>query len=227
MTKTFFSFFKSAYLFSIPKCEIGGMTERNLSITFGDVGVSTRDLRHFLRHFNLVKSQNLARSIRNWEDPAFRARELVLQLRGEVLDWYNQEENLDTSLSLHDNLVIEKLKEKYIDVVSLIRTFDGLKQGDSESLTDFMSRCVCGAADAFEGISATEHLKQRIIWRFFDGLQDRNVGLAGKERNLMKTRNEFIGIQDVVEIARECSVRRNVKEKSSIGCHVISLNGNI
>ena len=150
--------------------------EKQLTKTFG-TDTSSEALLEFLDHYKLCVEMNQQRRAPGWGDAKYRAKELRYQLQGEAGVFVRQEEAMHESWVEDDNKIIEKLKERWLnrDCIELdIIQFEEARQNDGESLGQFMQRLKGLGQRAFSEFDSTG-MQQRIIWRFLDGVRDKDI----------------------------------------------------
>ena len=150
--------------------------ERPLTRTFG-TDTSANALMEFLDHYTLCVDINVQKGIPGWDRPDYRAKELRCQLTGEAATMIRQEEAMLEPWVNDDREIIKKLKDRWVnrDCIELdIIEFEEARQSDNESLAQFMTRVKGLGQRAFSEFDP-RGMQQRIIWRFLDGVRDRDV----------------------------------------------------
>ncbi len=150
--------------------------EKQLTKKFGS-DTSGPALVEFLDHYTLCVEMNRTREVAGWDDPGYRAKELRFQLEGEAAVYVRQEETMLETWVNDDEEIIKKLKDRWLnrDCIELdIIEFEEVRQGDGESLAQYMQR-VKGLGQKAFGEFDPAGMQQRIIWRFLDGVRDRDV----------------------------------------------------
>ena len=150
--------------------------EKQLTKKFGS-DTSGPALVEFLDHYTLCVEMNKAREVTGWDEPEYRAKELRFQLEGEAAVYVRQEETMLETWVNDDNEIIKRLKDRWLnrDCIELdIIEFEEARQGDGESLAQYMQR-VKGLGQKAFGEFDPAGMQQRIIWRFLDGVRDRDV----------------------------------------------------
>ena len=79
--------------------------EKSLTLTFGERDCNPTNLRLFLNHYDIAKSQNQRKKVDGWADPEFRANELRFQLRGEPALWLAQEYSMSQEWIRNDDKI--------------------------------------------------------------------------------------------------------------------------
>ncbi len=176
--------------------------EKQLIKQFGS-DTSASALLEFLDHYNLCRDMNQQRKVHGWDDPQYRARELRYQLQGEAAVFVRQEETMAQSWVLDDDQIIEKLKERWLnrDCIEMdILEFEEARQGEYETLAQYMQRLKGLGQRAFSEFDAIG-MHQRIIWRFLDGVRDREIRSAIIRERWMKDRKTPKSYEEVLKIA--------------------------
>ena len=91
---------------------------------------------------------------------------------------------------LDDDAIIGKLKERWFnrDCIEMdILEFEEARQGDYETLAQFMQRVKGLGQRAFSEFDANG-MHQRIVWRFLDGVKDKEIRGAIIRERWMKDR---------------------------------------
>lgn len=176
--------------------------EKQLSKNFG-VDCSANALLEFLDHYQLCRDMNRQRGISGWNDGTYRARELRFQLQGEAAVYLRQEEAMAQSWVFDDEAIIEKLKERWLnrDCIEMdILEFEEARQGEFETLPQFMQRLKGLGQRAFAEFDPNG-MHQRIIWRFLDGVRDKDIRAAIIKERWMKDRRTPKSYDEVLKIA--------------------------
>ena len=187
----------------------GSAREKVLAITFGD-DESPTALRLFIEHYNLAKEQNISKNIEGWADPAFRANELRLQLRGKVAAWLVQESAMQSSWLKNDEQIIDRLKDRFLGTQSIelnIITFEDLKQNESEGLAEYMTRCQEKGLEAFSAFDPVG-VQQRVVWKFLSGIRDPDVRSEVIKAKWMDTPGSAKPYADVLKIAETAKLAK-------------------
>ena len=186
----------------------------SLSKTFG-TDVTPSAWREFKDHFSLVKEANIARNVTVWQEASYRSLELRLCLVGAPAEFIREEVAQGASWVKDDALVLERLERRYVTVeaieVRIIR-FEEACQGDEETLADFLTRLQRLAGDAFSSESA-DVKRKRVVWRFLDGLKDRDVRERLIHERWMKDESNAKDYDDILKIAETA---RSSKQAASL-----------
>lgn len=178
--------------------------EKTLNMTFGDGDISPTALILFLDHYELAMQQNMAKLIPGWSDPKFRANELRYQLRGEVALWLAQESAMLNAEWMRDDVeIIKRLKERFMGTECIelnIIAFEDLRQGESECLATYMTRCQRRGYEAFCDMDPGS-TQQRIVWKFLSGIRDQNVRAQVIKEKWMVSTKEAKSYQEILKIA--------------------------
>ena len=185
-----------------------------LSKTFG-TDVTPSAWREFKDHFLLVKKANIARGIALWNDASYCSVELRLCLTGAPAEFIREEAAQSVSWVKDDVEILDRLEKRYVTVeaieVRIIR-FEEACQGDDETLADFLTRLQRLAGDAFSSESA-EIKRKRVVWRFLDGLKDRDIRERLIRERWMKDESHAKDYDDVLKIAETA---RTSKQAASL-----------
>ena len=177
-----------------------------LNRVFGE-DLSPGAWRSFKDYFLLVKQANIARGVLVWQDAVYRSVELRLCLTGAPAEYIREEAAQDSKWVQNDEQILERLERRYVTAeaieVRIIR-FEEAKQGEEESLADFLTRLQRLSGDAFAGESV-DIRRKRVVWRFLDGLIDRDVRERLIRERWMQdedTAKEYDDILKIAETAR-------------------------
>lgn len=194
-----------------------------LSKVFG-VDVSPSAWRSFKDHFLLVKEANIARGVALWQKATYRSVELRLCLTGSPAEYIREEAAQESKWVQDDEKILERLEQRYVTTeaieVRIIR-FEESKQGEEESLADFLTRLQRLAGDAFASESADVRRK-RVVWRFLDGLIDRDVRERLIRERWMKDEANAKEYDDILKIAEAA---RTSKQAASLTGHRHQVGG--
>lgn len=205
----------------VERVEISSGKEKQLSKSFG-VDTSATALLEFLDHYKLCVEMNQTKKIPGWGDAAYRAKELRFQLQGEVAVYVRQEETMGQDWVEDDNKIIDKLKERWLnrDCIELdIIDFEEARQGEYETLAQFMQRLKGLGQRAFGEFDA-QGMHQRIIWRFLDGVRDRDIRseiIRGRWMKDRKTPKPYDEVLKIAENAKLLKVAANATGHSGSG----------
>ena len=173
-----------------------------LNRVFGE-DLSPGAWRGFKDHFLLVKQANIARGVTVWQDAVYRSVELRLCLTGAPAEFIREEAAQDSKWVQNDEQILEHLERRYVTTeaieVRIIR-FEEAKQGEEESLADFLTRLQRLSGDAFASESA-DIRRKRVVWRFLDGLIDRDVRERLIRERWMKDEENAKEYDDILKIA--------------------------
>ena len=176
--------------------------EKQLTKQFG-MDTSANALLEFLDHYLLCRDMNQQRKVPGWDDAKYRAKELRYQLQGEAAVFVRQEEAMHQNWVLDDDAIIGKLKERWFnrDCIEMdILEFEEARQGDYETLAQFMQRVKGLGQRAFSEFDANG-MHQRIVWRFLDGVKDKEIRGAIIRERWMKDRTTPKPYDEVLKIA--------------------------
>ena len=185
--------------------------EKSLQLTFGEGECSPTALRLFLDHYNLAKNQNVKRGVAGWDDAEFRANELRYQLRGEPALWLSQENSMLSSWVADDEEIIRRLKERFMGTQSTelnIIAFEEVNQRQTESLSQYMTRCQGLGQQAFGELNEPRSTQQRIVWKFLSGVRDPEVRNAVIREKWMKSTTEAKSYDEILKIAETAKMAR-------------------
>ena len=107
----------------------------------------------------------------------------------------------------NDAEILDRLKSRYVTTGAIevrILKFEKAYQGQEESLAEFLTRLQRLAGDAFASESA-DIRRKRVVWRFLDGLIDRDIRERLIRERWMKdesTAKEYDDILKIAEVAR-------------------------
>ena len=181
---------------------------------FGE-DVSPAAWRSFKDHFLLVKQANIARGVSVWQEATYRSVELRLCLTGAPAEYVREEAAQDSKWVQNDEEILDHLEKRYVTVeaieVRIIR-FEEAKQGLEESMADFLTRLQRLASDAFASESP-DVKRKRVVWRFLDGLIDRDVRERLIRERWMKDESTAKEYDDILKIAETA---RTSKEAASL-----------
>lgn len=183
--------------------------EKTLTKMFG-VDTSATALLEFLDHYTLCRDMNRAKKVPGWEDPRYRAKELRFQLQGEVAVYVRQEEAMHQVWVDDDEEIIKKLKDRWLnrDCIELdIIEFEEARQGEYETLAQFMQRLKGLGQRAFSEFDPVG-MHQRIIWRFLDGVREKEIRAAIIRERWMKDRTTPKPYDEVLKIAENAKLIR-------------------
>ena len=177
-----------------------------LNKTFGQ-DVSPAAWRSFKDHFLLVKQANIARGLAVWQGATYRAAELRLCLTGAPAEFVREAAAQESQWVENDAEIWDRLESRYVTTEAIevrILKFEKAYQGQEESLAEFLTRLQRLAGDAFASESA-DIRRKRVVWRFLDGLIDRDIRERLIRERWMKdesTAKEYDDILKIAEVAR-------------------------
>ena len=187
---------------TVHRVEVAAGREKSLTKEFGVV-TSASTLLEFLDHYKLCCEINQEKKVPGWDRADYRAKELRCQLQGEAGTFVRQEEAMHEQWVFDDNQIIEKLKERWLnrDCIELdIIDFEEARQGDAETLAQYMTRLKGLGQMAFSEFDP-RGMQQRIIWRFLDGLRDKDIRASIIRERWMKDRKTPKSYDEVLKIA--------------------------
>ena len=194
-----------------------------LSKTFGD-GTSPSTWRSFKDHYSLVKEANIARGVALWLDPAYRSVELRLCLVGAPAEFLREEAAQGSPWVKNDADILDRLERRYVTTEAIevrILRFEEAHQGEDESLADFLTRLQRLAGDAFSSESC-EIKRKRVVWRFLDGLLDRDIRERLIRERWMKDESNAKEYDEIIKIAETA---RASKQAASLTGHRHQVGG--
>lgn len=183
------------------KVEVIAGRERALTKTFGR-NPTADTLMEFLDHYQLCVDINLQKRIPGWERSDYRAKELRCQLEGEAATYVRQEEAMQEDWVHDDEEIIRHLQDRWMnrDCIELdIIEFEEARQREDETLAQFMTRLKGLGQRAFSEFDP-QGMQQRIIWRFLDGVRDRDVRSSIIRERWMKDRRTPKSYDEVLKI---------------------------
>ena len=192
--------------------------EKQLTKHFG-TDTSSAALLEFLDHYKLCVEMNQQRKVPGWGDAKYRARELRFQLQGEAGVYVRQEEAMQEDWVFDDERIIEKLKERWLnrDCIELdIINFEEARQTDNESLGQFMDRLKGLGHRAFSEFDS-KGMQQRIIWRFLDGVRDKDIRSSIIKERWMADRKTPKPYSEVLKIAETAHLNKVAASATGMG----------
>lgn len=198
---------------------VGSSREERMDEFFGWEGDHTaKSLRRFIEHYKVVRSINKSAGISGWNRSEYRANKLRLALRDAAADFVNFESSMEREWTKDDNLLIEKLMDRYMNVQAIelnILSFEQSKQEGGEEIKDFMTRLQRRVVDAYDGDTQRE-LDRKVAWKFVIGVRNENVRKQLIDEGWMQNRRESKPLDELLKIA-ETSKRKEdaVKAMSS------------
>lgn len=181
-----------------------------LTLTFGD-DTSPATYRAFNTHYNLVRDANIFRGVAVWQQPSYRAVMLRLQLRGPTATYVEQQAQLDAEWGKDDSKILDCLSARFItaDAIEIrILHFEEAVQLPGEGLSDFMTRLQQLAGQAFAK-EPTDIVRKRVIWRFLDGIRDKEVRLHIIKEKWMKDDETAKAYATVLKMAESALSTKN------------------
>ena len=110
--------------------------EERLDLHFGQDGdYSALSLRRFVARYKAVKKINMAAKLTGWDKPEYRADKIKLAFQEDVFDYINFESSMSQPWTKDDELIINKLKDRYMSIQAVelsILQFEQRSQGVSE-----------------------------------------------------------------------------------------------
>ena len=177
--------------------------------------VSPAAWRSFKDHFTLVRKANIARGVAVWQEKTYRSVELRLCLTWAPAEYIREEEAQDSKWVQDDEEILKRLEQRYVTTeaieVRIIR-FEEAKQGEEETLVDFLTLLQRLSGDAFASES-TDIRRKRVVWRFLDGLIDRDVRERLIRECWMKDEANAKEYDDILKIAETA---RTSKEAAAL-----------
>ena len=203
----------------VRQIEVMAGREKQITKTFGE-DTSADALLEFLEQYRLIVEINQQKSVPGWEDASYRAKELRCQLQGEAATYVRQEEAMHEIWVNDDEKIVEKLRARWIsrDCIELdIIEFEEARQGDMETLAQFMTRLKGLGQRAF-GEFDPRGMQQRIIWRFLDGVKDKDVRSSIIKERWMVDRKTPKSYDEVLKIGENAlMVKIAAKATGSLG----------
>ncbi|XP_043196793.1 uncharacterized protein LOC122367597 isoform X3 [Amphibalanus amphitrite] len=194
-----------------------------LSRTFGEE-TSPSAWRSFKDHYLLVKEANIARGVALWQDPAYRSVELRLCLVGAPAEFLREEAAQGSPWVKDDEGILNRLERRYVTTEAIevrILRFEEANQGQGESLADFLTRLQRLAGDAFASESS-DIKRKRVVWRFLDGLVDRDIRERLIHERWMKDEANAKEYDEIIKIAETA---RAAKQAASLTGHRHQVGG--
>ena len=188
--------------YGVPFDQIG-KEERSDEIFGKDGDYSALAMRRFIEKYKVVKDLNMRAKLRGWDSTSYRAGKLKLCLMGDAFDYVSFASSICEEWTENDELMIEKLKEKFTNIQAVelnILQFEQSMQEPKELLGDYMIRLRRSVKDAYDGDSQRE-LDRKVAWKFVSGVKDERVRRKLLEEGWMKTRQEAKALEDLLKIA--------------------------
>ena len=203
----------------------GGESHRavTLSKKFGDE-TSPSTWRSLRDHYSLVREANIARGVTLWQDPAYRSVELRLCLVGAPADFLREEAAQGSPWVKDDADILDRLERRYVTTEAIevrILRFEEAHQGEDKSLADFLTRLQRLAGDAFSSESG-DIKRKRVVWRFLDGLRDRDIRERLIRERWMKDESNAKEYDEIIKIAETA---RASKQAASLTGHRHQVGG--
>ena len=191
--------------------------EEQLEIQFGQDGdYSAISLRRFIARYKAIKKINMATKLTGWDKPEYRADKIKLAFQEDVFDYVNFESSMSQPWTKDDELIINKLKDRYMSIQAVelsILQFEQRSQGANESLGDFLSQLRHLVGDAYDGDDQAE-LDRKVAWKFASGVYNDTVRIKLMETGWMLNRKEAKPLEDLLKIAQDSfELLNNVKPK--------------
>lgn len=182
----------------------GTAREERLELQFGlDNDYSAVALRRFIERFRVVKQINMQGKITGWDSPVFRASKLKLGLVNDPFDYISFESSMSQSWTNDDQEIIEKLKDKYMNVQAVelnILTFENASQEPKEDLAEYLMRLRRQVKEAYDGEDQPE-LDKRVAWKFVSGVQDKRITKKLMEKGWMLDRRFAKPLEELLKLA--------------------------
>ena len=178
--------------------------EERLEIQFGlDGDCSAVALRRFIDRFKVIKAINMKNQLVGWDSAIYRADKLKLGLTNEPFDYVSFENAMAQEWTKDDNLILEKLKDKYMNTQAIemnILTFEKATQEQKEDLGEFIMRLRRSVREAYDG-EHQEELDKRVAWKFVSGVSDKQITRKLMESGWMKDRHSAKPLEELLKIA--------------------------
>ena len=178
--------------------------EERLELQFGvDNDCSAVALRRFVERYRVVKQINMQGKITGWDSPQFRASKLKLGLVNDPFDWVTFQSSMLQSWTNDDELLIEKLMDKYMNVQAVelnILTFENTAQEPKEDLSEYLMRLRRLVKEAYDGDNQPE-LDKRVAWKFVSGVQDKRITKKLMETGWMLDRRHAKPLEELLKLA--------------------------
>ena len=178
--------------------------EERMDMVFGrDGDFTAKSLRRFIEKFRVVKKLNMAAKLVGWDRKQFRADKLKLALHGDAFDFVTFEDSMQREWSQDDEMIIEKLKDRYLNIQAIevnILNFEKSSQGSKELLNEYLARLQQLVKDAYEGDNQKE-LDRKVAWKFVSGVFDERVRRKLMEEGWMKNRKEAKPLDELLKMA--------------------------
>ena len=195
--------------------------EERLEIKFGlDGDCSAVSLRRFVDRYKVVKAINMKNQLVGWDSPVYRADKLKLGLVNDPFDYVSFENAMAQKWTEDDDLIIEKLKDKFMNTQAIemnILMFEKSMQEQKEDLSEYLMRLRRTVKDAYDSENQSE-LDKRVAWKFVSGVSDKNITKKLMENGWMEDRQTAKPLEELLKIAevtRRTDEAINVIEKSS------------
>ncbi|KAK3865698.1 hypothetical protein Pcinc_028708 [Petrolisthes cinctipes] len=195
---------------STPEPAASRPQEIPLTLTFGDE-TSPAAFRAFNTHYALVKDANIMRGVAVWTKTDYRAFMLRLQLHGLTAAYVEQEAQLDAEWGKDDTRILERLSSRFItaDAIEIrILHFEEATQLSGEGLSIFMTRLQQLAGQAFAK-EPGDIVRKRVIWRFLDGIRDKEVRLHIIKEKWMEDDEEANAYATVLKMTESALSTKN------------------
>ena len=178
--------------------------EERMDVVFGQDGDFTaKSLRRFIEKFRVVKKLNMTARLVGWDRKEYRADKLKLALQGDAFDYVTFEDSMQREWSQDDEMIIEKLKDRYLNIQAIevnILNFEKSSQGSKELLNEYLARLQQLVKDAYEGDDQKE-LDRKVAWKFVSGVFDERIRRKLMEEGWMQNRREAKPLEELLKIA--------------------------
>ncbi len=126
----------------------------------------------------------------------------IVQLR-DAFDYVTFEDSMQRAWSRNDEMIIEKLKDRYLNIQAIevnILNFEKSHQEGKELLNEYLARLQQLVKDAYEGDEQKE-LDRKIAWKFVSGVSDEKIRRKLMEEGWMKNRREAKPLEELLKMA--------------------------
>lgn len=182
----------------------GTAKDEKMDCYFGEDSVySAVAMRRFAERYLTVRDMNIQLRIAGWDDPAYRAGKIILSLKGDAFDYVKFAKSTGESWTSSDDSLLEKLKDKFINVQAIemnILHFEQSFQEPKESISEYMSRLKRAVREAYDGDSQKD-LDRKVAWRFVSGVTEKRVRDKILECGWMLNRQEAKPLDELEKIA--------------------------
>ena len=180
--------------------------EERMDCFFGeDNNMTPVAMRRFVERYKTIKKMNRQLRITGWDKAGYRAGKIKLSLKGPAFDYVEFACKMEESWTDDDDLLLEKLQDKFIKVQAIemsILQFEQSVQENREGISEFMGRLKRLVREAYDGDSQQE-MDRKVAWRFVSGLTDRNVRDKIIDGGWMRNRQEAKELDELQRIAEQ------------------------